>query len=70
MKKKLDYAKDPEAVEQKHAFHCWIHDIPFERRTPHSCNCPSRETYQKEFTERRKNLTPIKTENDKELYNM
>jgi hypothetical protein len=70
MKKKLDYAKDLEAVAQKHAFHCRIHDIPFERRTLYSCSCPSKTIYQKEFEERRENLKSESNENDKELYNM
>jgi hypothetical protein len=53
MPKKLDYAKDPEAVEQNHAFHCLVHEVPVERRTLYTCRCHAKERYQKEFNTRR-----------------
>ena len=49
----LKKAKDKEAKEQNHELYCWVHDIPFERRTVNACNCSAKPIFKKEFEKRR-----------------
>lgn len=51
---KLKKAKDAEA--KNHELYCWVHDIPFKRRTLYSCNCPESKEYKENFDKNRKGI--------------